>query len=354
MSASISVHAGRTHRKREPRAADLVLRQFVRLLVVALLETILDAAQEPVGIAQLRHGLGRQQLLAREQRQRLEQAARLQPRVATATDQLVGLDDELDLADPARPELDVPLQLAPLDLARDQRLHLAQRLEHPEVEIAPVDERPQHVAMQFVESSGAEHGPRLHVGVALPVAPVLLQVVLEGVEAHDLRPGVPEGPQPQVHAVHESLGRDRAEELRNAPAEPREILLVLERSAAVGLAVLREQEHEVDVRGEVELAAAELAHAQHHQLEFAAVLGAGDTEARTQAALRVIAGCADADLGEQRQFAQHGLDVRVAREVAPGDARELAAPEPPQTVHEGRVIRITGDLGAKVRRQPFA
>ena len=76
---------------------------------------------------------------------------RLQRRLAAAADQLEGLHDELDLADAAGAELDVVAQLAPLDLARDQLLHLAQRLEHAEVEVAAEDEGPQHVAVQLGE-----------------------------------------------------------------------------------------------------------------------------------------------------------------------------------------------------------
>ena len=42
---------------------------------------------------------------------------------------------ELVLAGAARPELDVVLHLAPRHLARDEVLHLAQALEHAEVEV---------------------------------------------------------------------------------------------------------------------------------------------------------------------------------------------------------------------------
>ncbi len=41
---------------------------------------------------------------------------------------------------PPGPELDVVGELAPLDLALDERLHLPQALEYAVVEVAPVDE----------------------------------------------------------------------------------------------------------------------------------------------------------------------------------------------------------------------
>ena len=128
---------------------------------------------------------------------------------------------------------------------------------------------------------------------------MLLQVVLERVEAHRQRPGLAERPQPQVDAIDEAVGGHRPEQLRDLLAETREILLELQRPRPVGLAVLRKQEHEIDVRREIELAAAELAHAEHQQLELAAILAAWNPRARAQVAYRMIAGRPDAGVGQQ-------------------------------------------------------
>ncbi len=323
----------------------------MRLLVVALLQPVLDPPQEAIGVAELLDRMRREQLLAREQRQRLEQAARLQRRLAAASDQLERLHDELDLADAARAELDVVAQVATLDLARDQLLHVAQRLEHAEVEVAAEHERPQHVAVQLVERRGAVHRARLDVGVALPVATVLLQVVLEGVEADDLGAGFAERPQPQVHAIHEAVGRHGAEQLRDAPAEPREVLLVLHRARTHGLAVRGEQEHEVDVGGEVELAAAELAHAEHHELERLAVLAPRHAVANLERRGRPPAGGVDANVGQQRELAEHRLDVREAGEVAPRDAHQVAAAEAAQDLHEAGVVVGRPEAVVEVARE---
>ena len=74
---------------------------------------------------------------------------------------------------------------------------------------------------------------------------------------------------------------------------------LLERPRAVGLAVFGKHEDQVDVGGKIELAAAELAHAEDHQLELAAVLAAWNSRARAQVAYRMIAGGTDADVGQQ-------------------------------------------------------
>ena len=204
------------HRRGEPRPPRLVGRQLVRLLVVPLLQPVLDATQIAVRSVELLDCRGGQQLLAREQRQRAKQTARLEARVASAADQLERLHDELDLADTARAKLDVVLELASLDFAGDQLLHPAQRLEHAEVEIAAIDERAQHVAIQLIEAHRARDRPRLDIGVALPVASVLLQVVLERPEADHERTRLAERPQPQIHAIDKALVRHRAEKLRYA------------------------------------------------------------------------------------------------------------------------------------------
>ena len=141
--------------------ADLVFRQLMRLFVVPLLQPILDHAQISIRCIQLRDSFAPQQSLPDEQRQHGAQLAALQTPIAAAAHQLERLHDELDLANAARAELDVVLQLAPLDLARDHRLHLAQRFEHAEVEVAPIDERPQHFVVQLgvMLDRGQRHAP---------------------------------------------------------------------------------------------------------------------------------------------------------------------------------------------------
>ena len=229
---------------------------------------------------------------------------------------------------PPGPELDVLLQFAPLDFARDQVLHAAQRLEHAEVEVAAVHEGPQRIAMQLGEAGlGAVHGPRLDVGVALPVATVLLQVVLHRIEAHRDRAGIAEGPQAQVDAIDEAIVGRAAEQLRHALAGAHEEFLVRERPRTGGFAVLGKQEDQVDVGREVEFAAAELAHAQHQQRQGLALLVAWQAVTRTEHRSGLPAGHADARVGQRRQLCQHLLDRSVTREIAPCDAHELPAPE---------------------------
>jgi hypothetical protein len=221
-------------------------------------------------------------------------------------------------------------EVAPRDLLLDQRLHLAQALEHAEVEIAAVDERPHRLAVEPGVGLGARHGARLDPGIALPVPPVLQQVVLEGREAAGERPRIAEGTQPHIDTEHEAVRRDGRQQPDQRLPEPQEELLVADGRRVLRLAVTREQEHEIDVGREVELAAAELAHRHHHERHRLAV--------REH---RLAVACA----GERRGLPQRERDgiVREGREVlerllqrgeagqvAPRDAHHLAAAPAPQ------------------------
>src|SRR5690606_15622588 len=93
---------------------------------------------------------------------------------------------------------------------------------------------------------------RLHPGVALPRATVAQQVVLERGEAGDERSALTERAQAHVDAEDETVDRARIEQADQRLAEPREKFLIRDRACAIRIAELRKEEHEVDVRGEIE------------------------------------------------------------------------------------------------------
>ena len=167
---------------------------------------------------------------------------------------------------PPGPELHVLGEVAPRDLLFDQRLHLAQRFEHAEVEVTAVDERPHALGLDQLVGRGAGDGARLDPRVALPVAAMGLQVVVEEHRAGRQRPAVAEGPQPHVDAEHAALGGALAQQPDHEPAQAREEILVVDAARARGGALVGKQEDQVDVGGKIELAAAELAHAEHDEL----------------------------------------------------------------------------------------
>ena len=90
---------------------------------------------------------------------------------------------------------------AALHFGLDFRLHVAQSIDCGEIQITPVYERTQHVEQTPAGGGVTGHRARLQPGIALPVAAVLLQVLLERAEIRDQRAGVPEWPQPSIIAA---------------------------------------------------------------------------------------------------------------------------------------------------------
>lgn len=119
-------------------------------------------------------------------------------------DQLEGLGDELHLADTAFAQLDVFRHPLAPDLLLDQLLHGAQRLDGGEVQVAPIDERPQHAEQLLACLLVAADHPRLDHRVALPVAPLVLVVLLQRGEAVDQRSAGAVGTQAHVDAEDEA------------------------------------------------------------------------------------------------------------------------------------------------------
>ena len=333
------------HRHGQPRPACIVRRQRVGLRVPEHLQPVLDAPQELVAVAEFAHRRVPEQLGSLETRQDRQQRRALQPRVAATADQLQRLGHELDLANAARAELDVFLQLSSHHFPRDHLLHFPQGLEHAEVQVAAIDERPDHVVEQGGVMIGAGDGAGLHVGISLPVPTMLLQVILDGPEARNQRPGVAERPEPHVHTENETIVGGRIQQADQRLPEPREVLLVGNALAAVGVAALRIQEHQVDVRGEVQLPPAQLAHAEHDQLELPAAGRARDAEAPRQATGRKRAGTSNRRIGQGGQLEQGFGETGTARQVAPGDADQFPAPQRPQPGHEAGLVFVQADQG---------
>ena len=133
-----------------------IARQDVGLLVVDHLQPVLDGAQQAIGVAQDALGLLADAAGADQRAQRAERPRRAQLRLPSAVDQLVDLDEELDLADAARPRLTsnpgpeaLPLGIMVADAA-GERLHLADRAE--------IERAPPHERVQRLDEIAAEPG----------------------------------------------------------------------------------------------------------------------------------------------------------------------------------------------------
>ena len=258
----------RSVQRRDLRKRVLHLRQRVGLAVVHHLDAVLDAPVGAVVIRQLVRDRLRDPSLCRQRGERRDGGAAPQVRVAAAGDQLAGLREELDVADPALPQLHVvphradrPMQ--PL-VAADPPPHVVGVLDRREVERAAPDEGPQLGQEALARGEVARAGPRLDVGRAFPAAPLGLVIGKRGAgrDADGRHRRV--GAQPQVGAedvaVLGQVGQCRGRLAGGADQGGAHLGLVAGR---VGRVVV--EHDQVDVRGIVQLARAHLAHREHEQ-----------------------------------------------------------------------------------------
>jgi len=98
-----------THADRHAQPVEIIGRQHLGLLVADLLQTVFGVAQEFIRARQVAHRLQRQVTFCGEVRKHRQNAPLLKTQVTPAADQLKRLADKFDLADAARPELDVGL-----------------------------------------------------------------------------------------------------------------------------------------------------------------------------------------------------------------------------------------------------
>ena len=132
-----------------------------------------------------------------------------------------------------------------------------------EVEVLAPDEGRELVEELRAGVDVAGHGPRLDQGGALPVLAEALVVDERGVGRERERGGARIGAQAQIGAEDVAVGRALLQQLhevaRQAHEERRRLLDAGRKRDALGIV----EDDEVDVAGIVELAGAELAHAEH-------------------------------------------------------------------------------------------
>ncbi len=225
------------------------------------------------------------------------------------------------------------MQVAPLDLAADLAVQVAQGGDGVVIEVAAVDERPHHLHQFRFPVAG--EGARLDPGVALPFAALGDEVVFQRIEAGDERTAVAVRPQPHVDAEHEAVSGQLGERGDQLAAETREILVIADDLRSARVAFLGIDEDEIQVGGNIEFRAAGLAHADHVQLLLAPARGAdrppvAGGEPLVQRGQRVAHG----DFGQRGGGREHFLERREAGEVARDQAQHY-----PRAQHAQRALQ---------------
>ena len=294
----------------------------MRLLVVEILNAVLDLAQEFVIQRQALGGVGLHQAARHQSLQTAQRAAGADfGELTTAHDQHQ-LDGKFNLADATARELDIvgafgPAGGATLGFFADLAVQLAQAFEDTVVEIAAVDER-RHQRTQgqcapAAQGRDGRHDAALEPGKAFPFAALDLQVLFEHAHADHRRSGVAVGAQREVDPEYKAVSGGFADQRVQPFGHEREVLVQADRTRAVGgagrLAVVLVDIDEVDVGRYVELARAELAHADDPQLHALALC----VQRRAVARVGFLLGPSECEF--ERDFGQvgHGAGDGIQR-----------------------------------------
>ncbi len=311
----------------DPAQVGIDRRQQVRLLVVQVLDAVLDTAQEDVALGQTLGG-GRLHQRARAQAlQALQGRTRADFGELPAARDQHQLHDELDLADAAARQLHVVGALGPpggaaLCFVADLAVQLAQAFEHAVVQIAAIDKGRHEFAQRQrtpTDHAGARgHHAALQPGKTLPLAALHLKVLLQHLQAAHRRAGVAVGAQREVDAKDEAvvggLADQRVQPLGHAGKE-----LVRADALRTGcFALVLIDIDQVDVGGHVQLARAELAHADDPELDGPALRVQRCAVALLCIGQRLRQCQLQGRLGECRHAAGDGVQRRVLLDVQAG------------------------------------
>ena len=200
-------------------------RNDVGLLVADHLQPILDAAQEQIGLGQLARGFRRNPAPDGQAIEGLDRPPCSELGMTAAGNELLGLDEELDVADAAAPELDVmPLHgdgAVALE-GMHAPLHGMDVGDGGEVEIFAPDERRELAQELLAGLDIAGDHPRLDQGRALPVLAEALVIGEPRLDRErDLgRPGI--GPEPEIGAKDIAVGGVLLEQTHQVAGQPHE------------------------------------------------------------------------------------------------------------------------------------
>ncbi len=244
-----------SHPRGQRRESALVGREAMGLHAGHHLQLVFDVAQKQIGVKQLARPLRREISERAQTFERRRGLRTAQAHVAAAVDQHQRLNDKLELADSAAPELDIALhQLRRAQLVFDLPLHRAQLAHRVEVEIAPIDEARQLGRESLAHFDRARHRTRAQQRGALPGLTEALVKVERACERGRQRRTPPARTQPQIEPE-----TARRKQIADHRTDPRRRLAVPP-SASDGDSKIYDQ---VEIGTEIEFLDPKLAHREH-------------------------------------------------------------------------------------------
>ena len=173
-------------RPAEPAQGRLVVGQDVRTPQLVQLDPVLEGAEERVGLVELLAVLAADVATLAEAGQRAQRRALAQRRVGPAVHELQELHGELDVAQPARAELDLPLGLVGRDVVDDPTAHRLHVGDEAVATGGAPHHRRDHLDVAPAQLEVAGHRPRLEQRLELPgLGPLLVVAPVAGERPHE-------------------------------------------------------------------------------------------------------------------------------------------------------------------------
>ena len=348
------LRARMAEKRRNARQFTLAFGKAVGLPVVDHLQAVLDAAQIPVGLDQFPRLADADMARRGERLQRRFGASRAQRRVAPAPYELLGLGEELDLADAAAAEFDVVARAPGLASAPDLALDGLDIADRGEIEVFAPHERPYRAQERLARRQVPRDGPRLDHGGALPILPQTRVIAFRRRRRNGERRRRRIGAQPEIGAEHVTVGGALLKQPPQAPGEPDEDLL--RRSAPrqprrVGVV----EDDQVDIARIVELPAAQFSHCEHDEARARPRrAGVADFELSRAPGLaqQMIDRMRDRRIGEAAERGGGASFVPPSRKVSRGDDQRRALPGAPQCARDIRIAaRRRSDIAVESVQQ---
>ena len=225
---------------------------------------MLDVAQKAVRVLQSVARAPRQQSALGEGGERSPRAAHAKVGLPSPPHDLQCLCDEFDFTNAAASELDVVRVGAGALLFANLPMNIAQAFIHVVIEILAVHERRDVTSQLVVPVAGQWAG--LEPCVPFPCPSLCDKVMLERDERRRQRSAFPVRTEPHVDAEDVAVGGDLIERANHAATKPIEKFTIGNRTGTARIAFFWIHEYEIDIGRDIELAAAQLPHADDDQL----------------------------------------------------------------------------------------
>ena len=173
----------------------------------------------------------------------------MQRRLAPAANKLEYLDDKFNFTNATRAKFDVVGQTASTHFTGNHSFHVAQRLNHAEIDVTTENKRTQHrTQLVSIDAVAIPHNPRLDHRVTLPVAPLLLVIIFQRRKTQHQRATFTKRTQPHINAIDETILRWLIQHFNQPlPHAGKKLCVIQFPASALGTTMFRPGKNQIDI-----------------------------------------------------------------------------------------------------------